>query len=75
MSFGDRPQKLINLFKKLDSQGTGKVELKVVMQLLTTMDVRLTPEEAKEFETEANAGGYVEYEKFVREVIFDPSLA
>lgn len=68
--FGDRPQKLLDAFKLLDSKKTGKLPTPLVHKLLTTLDPKLTGEEWAEFESEADDGGFVHYEKFVKDVIF-----
>ena len=68
--FGDRPQKLIEAFKKLDTKKTGKIPMPLATKLLTGFDVKLNQEELAEFQAEADAGGFVEYERFVKDVIF-----
>ena len=68
--FGDRPEQLIAAFKKLDSKKTGTVPTSVVLKLLTKFDTKLTAEEKTEFEQEADDGGNIKYEPFVRNVIF-----
>lgn len=69
--FGDRPEKLIAAFRQLDSKKTGKIPVKLAQRLLTSFDMKLNAEELTEFSTEADDGaGNIEYEKFVRTVIF-----
>ena len=68
--FGDRPKKLIAAFQKLDTKKTGKVPTKLVMSLLDKFETKLTEEEKQEFMQEADDGGMIKYESFVKDVVF-----
>lgn len=71
-NFGDRPQKLLAAFQSLDKKGTRRVPVDLVLTLLTKFDGhQLTKEEQAEFIAEAGDRGTVlEYEPFVKNVIF-----
>lgn len=78
-NFGDRPDKLIAVFKRLDKGNTGKVPAETVLTLLRKFasdggkDAFLTPDELTEFTTEAadgDAKGQIEYASFVKDVVF-----
>lgn len=70
--FGDRPAKLIAAFELLDSKKTGKLPTQLVMKLFNKFDVSLTAEEKREFEQEADNGGFIKYNDFVKNVVFGP---
>lgn len=69
-NFGDRPQKLIEAFRALDSKRTGRLPTALVSKLLALYAPDFTGEEKNEFFTEADDKGFVCYESFVKEIIF-----
>ncbi len=71
--FEQRKTKLIAAFAALDSKRTGKVATSVVLKLVQAFDVKMTDAERSEFEQEADSGGVIEYEPFVKNVIFGKS--
>lgn len=68
--FKDRPKKLIAAFQALDRKKTGKVSTKTLLALLSKFDEQLSEEEKTEFLNEADDGGFVKYEDFVKNVVF-----
>lgn len=70
-NFGDRPQKLVAAFARLDKLGARKLPTPMIEKLLTKFpDACLTPEELIEFKNEADSQGYISYDEFVKKVIF-----
>jgi Ca2+-binding EF-hand superfamily protein len=66
----ERKTKLIAAFAALDSKKTGKVPTKLVLGLVQKFDPKMTDQEKSEFEQEADQNGFIEYDSFVKNVIF-----
>ena len=70
-NFGDRPQKLIACFERLDKLGARKLPMPLMEKLLTKFpDFALTTQEMEELRAEADTQGYMCYDDFVKKVIF-----
>jgi Ca2+-binding EF-hand superfamily protein len=69
----ERKTALIAAFRALDSKKTGKVRTALVLQLVQRFDPNMTDGERTEFEQEADSGGVIEYERFVKDVLFGKS--
>jgi Ca2+-binding EF-hand superfamily protein len=69
-NFGDRPQRLMEAFRALDSKKTGRVPTPLVSKLLALYAPDFTTEEKNEFFTEADDKGFIVYESFVKEIVF-----
>jgi Ca2+-binding EF-hand superfamily protein len=76
--FKDRPAKLIAAFRTLDSKKTGKMPTALFRSLVEKFgpmaggDLALTSQELEELIAEADSGGVIEYERFVKDVVFGP---
>ena len=68
--FGDRPDKMIAAFREFDREKKGKIPVATMSKVLTSLGDKLTADELKEFITEADQGGMIDYEHFVRNVVF-----
>jgi Ca2+-binding EF-hand superfamily protein len=68
-----RQKTLIAAFAALDSKKTGRVSTPLVLQLVQRFDPRLSDAERSELEQEADQGGFIEYERFVKDVMFGKS--
>ena len=69
----ERQKALIAAFAALDSKRTGKVPTAMVLQLVQKFDPRLNDTERAELEQEADEGGSIAYERFVKDVMFGKS--
>jgi Ca2+-binding EF-hand superfamily protein len=69
-SMDERKTKLLAAFAALDSKKTGKVPTKLVLGLVQKFDPKMTDQEKSEFEQEADQNGFIEYDSFVKNVIF-----
>ena len=69
----DRKKRLIAAFAALDSKKTGKVPTPLVLKLVQMFNPKMTDAEKSEFETEADSGGFIVYEPFVKNVLFGKS--
>ncbi|CUF08799.1 Hypothetical protein, putative [Bodo saltans] len=69
-NFGDRPQKLIDAFRALDSKKSGRIPAPLVAKVLALYAPDFTGEEKTEFFTEADDKGFIAYESFVKDIIF-----
>jgi Ca2+-binding EF-hand superfamily protein len=65
-----RKQALIAAFRAFDREGTGKVSTEGLMTILRGVGNRLSAEEAKEIALDADSNGFIEYERYVNEVVF-----
>ncbi len=63
---------MIAAFQQFDPERTGFVPLDQMSLLLTTLGKPFTAEELKEFVTDCDAGGKIQYRKFVETVVFGP---
>lgn len=68
--FGNRPQKLIEAFRALDKDKSGKLPTPLMSKLLSQFAPDFIGDERQEFFTEADDKGFIQYESFVRNVIF-----
>lgn len=69
-NFGDRPQKLVDAFRALDSKKTGRLPTPLVARVLSSYAPDFTGEERSEFFAEADDKGFIVYEAFVKDIIF-----
>ena len=70
MSGTPREQALIAAFRAFDVDGSGKVPTAALVAILKGIGNKLTAEEVKEFTADADQDGFVEYEPYVKSVIF-----
>lgn len=70
MSGTPREEALLAAFRAFDSEGTGKVPTQALVTILKGIGNKLTESEAKEFVADADQDGFVEYESYVKNVIF-----
>jgi Ca2+-binding EF-hand superfamily protein len=70
MSGTVREQNLIAAFRAFDSEGTGKIPTQALVTILKGIGNALRPDEVKEFIADADQNGFVEYESYVKNVIF-----
>jgi Ca2+-binding EF-hand superfamily protein len=69
-NFGDRPQKLIEAFRALDSKKSGRIPTPLVAKVLALYAPDFSGEEKSEFFTEADDKGFIAYESFVKDIMF-----
>lgn len=70
MSGTARELTLLNAFRAFDSEGTGKIPTIALLEILRGCGNKLTADECKEFLADADQDGFVEYEHYVKNVIF-----
>ncbi len=70
MSGTEREEKLINAFRAFDSEGTGKVPTTALATILRGIGNKFNDFELKEFLADADQDGFIEYESYVKNVIF-----
>lgn len=70
MSGTAREENLIAAFRAFDSEGTGKVPTVALATILKGIGNCFRDDELKEFLADADQDGFVEYESYVRNVIF-----
>lgn len=66
----ERAERVIRAFSAFDGEKTGKVRTEAMQHLLQSIGTPLTPNEAKEFVTDADEGGWIDYRRFVLTVMF-----
>ncbi len=71
VSVSERQEKLIRAFQAFDTEKTGRVKSDAMGVLLGSIgQSKLTPSEVKEFISDADDGGYIDYRRFVLTVMF-----
>ncbi len=70
MAGSAREAQLIAAFRAFDSEGTGKIPTQALVTILRGVGNALTADEVKEFVADADQDGFVEYEHYVKNVIF-----
>lgn len=74
--FQDRPQKLVEAFRRLDTDRTGTIDMAMLQKLLSNYAPTFSAAERNELMTELQSfvagDGKIMYEKFVRELLFAP---
>jgi Ca2+-binding EF-hand superfamily protein len=69
----DRIDRLISAFQVFDDAKSGKVPTAFMVSVLSQFGTPFSKEEAEEFKSDADENGFVDYTKFVQQVIFAPS--
>ena len=70
MEENERRQRLLSAFQLFDPSGSGKVPTDSLLLILQSCGKPLTDEERKEFVADADDGGHVNYNNFVKNVVF-----
>jgi Ca2+-binding EF-hand superfamily protein len=66
----DRPERLIQAFEAFDADNSGRVPTQAMVAVLTSLGNPLTADEIKEFVTDGDDNGFIDYRKFVNSVVF-----
>lgn len=68
-----RIDRLISAFQVFDDAKSGKVPTAFMVSVLSQFGTPFTKEEVDEFKNDADENGFVDYTKFVQQVIFAPN--
>lgn len=72
MSETTRVDRLISAFQVFDDCKSGKVPTACMVSVLSQFGTPFSKEEAEEFRNDADENGFIDYTKFVQQVILAP---
>jgi Ca2+-binding EF-hand superfamily protein len=70
MSGTPKEANLLAAFRAFDADGSGKIPTQALVTILKGIGNKFTEAECKEFIADADQDGFVEYESYVKNVIF-----